>query len=86
MKHLFIYVTAVEVLDDYRLLITFEDGVKKTYDLKDKLEGYYFEPLKDPEMFKKVYIEAGALAWPNGAGICHDEIYRNGIDVARKIA
>lgn len=86
MKHLFIHVTGVEVMDDYNLLLTFEDGAQKIYDMKPELWGEVFEPLKDREYFKKVYVECGTINWPNGADICHDKLYRNGVAVREKIA
>ncbi|MHC9539151.1 MAG: DUF2442 domain-containing protein [Vulcanimicrobiota bacterium] len=86
MKHLTLYVTDVKTLDEYKLLLTFENGVQKIYDMKDKLTGYYLESLKDTELFKQAFIEAGAIEWPNGASVCHDELYRNGEAIQEKIA
>ena len=28
--------------------------------------GAMVEPLRDPAMFRRVFLEFGALAWPNG--------------------
>ena len=39
-------------------------------------------PLEDPAYFCRAFVEAGALAWPNGldfsARALHDELTRNG--------
>ena len=66
----------VKVLDNYRLEIIFNDGVKGEIFLGDRLFGPVFEPLQDPIFFSKVQVdEFGAIAWPNGADLAPDAIY-----------
>jgi hypothetical protein len=76
----------VDIIDvkhkqDYQLILTFENGEKKLVDLKDRLSGPIFEPLKDIEFFKKVYVdvELGTIAWPNGADKAPDVLYKIGL-------
>ena len=38
-------------------------------------------PLKDKEFFKKVFIELGSLAWPNGYDIHVNTILRDGVNI-----
>jgi len=72
-----IKVVVVKALDDYRLDVTFSDGVKGLINLKDRLFGPVFEPLKDPELFKQATIdEFGAICWPNGADLAPDALYQ----------
>ncbi|MCP3734814.1 DUF2442 domain-containing protein [Sphingomonas sp. RP10(2022)] len=33
-------------------------------------------PLADPAFFARAFIEAGALAWPNGFELSADSLYR----------
>ena len=69
-------ITKIRVLDNYRLEILFNDGVKGIVSLADRLFGPVFEPLKDPIFFAKVQVdEFGAIAWPNGADLAPDAIY-----------
>lgn len=42
---MFLRVIDVEVLDEYRLNVTFSDGVTKYVDLEPELYGEIFEPL-----------------------------------------
>ena len=70
-------VIAVKYLSEFKLILTFENNEKKLVDLKDLLKGPIFEPLKDIEYFKKVYVdkELGTIAWPNGADTAPDTLY-----------
>lgn len=57
--------------------VVFDDGVEGDIDLSDRLFGPVFEPLRDEAEFKKVFVdEFGAIAWPNGADLAPDAIYR----------
>jgi hypothetical protein len=64
-------------LSGYRLDIAFDDGTSGEIDLKDRLFGPVFEPLKDESMFRQVFIdEFGAIAWPCGADLAPDGVHR----------
>ena len=69
-------VATVSALDDYRLEVSFADGVRGVISLKDKLYGPVFEPLKDVPYFKQVRVdEFGAICWPNGADLAPDALH-----------
>ena len=53
----------------------FDDGTEKQIDVSQWLKGPVFEPLKDRKLFKKFFIEAGTLAWPNGVDIAPEALY-----------
>ena len=68
----------VEVLDDFRVNLTFTNGSKKIIDLEKFLWGPMFEPMRrDRELFRAVRVddEAGTIVWPNGADIDPDVLY-----------
>jgi len=67
----------VQYLNDYRLIITFENGEKRVVDLKNRLDGPIFEPLKEIDYFKQVSVdkELGTITWPNGADKAPDTLY-----------
>ena len=54
---------------DYVIWLKFNDGVEGEVDLKDELWGPVFEPLKDPEAFKrfKVHPDLHTIVWENEA-------------------
>ena len=63
-------VTSAEVLKDFVLRLSFDDGTTREVDVDDLLRGPVFEPLrKDPELFRQVRVEGGTTVWPNGADI-----------------
>ncbi len=64
-------VTRVERLGEYRLRLTFSDGIVGDIDLAAELRGEMFEPLRDTAQFNRVRVdpELGTLAWPNGADL-----------------
>jgi hypothetical protein len=61
-------VTKVRALDERRLWLRFSNGREGVRDFSDLFAkgGVMVEPLRDPAMFSRVFIELGALAWPNG--------------------
>jgi hypothetical protein len=68
----------------YKLIVTFENGEEKLVDLNDRLIGPIFELLKDVNYFKTVYVdkESGTIAWPNGADIAPETLYKIGLPVS----
>ena len=64
-----LHVDSFEISDSYKMRIRFNNGEAVEVDLEHELEGEIFEPLKDPECFKRVYLneETGTVEWPNGA-------------------
>ena len=53
----------------------FDDGTEKRVDVSQWFNGPVFEPLKDPKFFKKFFVDAGTLAWPNGVDIAPEALY-----------
>ncbi len=81
-------IVSVQPLHDYQLSIAFDDGVQGVISLKDRLFGLVFEPLRDPAIFRQVFVdEFGAIAWPNGADLAPDAMHerlRRTIEVASR--
>ncbi len=64
---MFIHITDVEYLNDYRLRLRFSDGVEGVVDLQPELYGEVFEPLLDRQLFRQVFLTSRTIEWPNGA-------------------
>src|SRR2546422_270455 len=83
-------IVAVEIVGDYKLHLTFDDGMVRELDMADQLWGKVFEPLKDPALFAQVKIdpEMGYLFWPTGADLNNFALYQGrpplcSVEVAR---
>jgi Protein of unknown function (DUF2442) len=61
-------VVKVKALDASRIWVRFSDGTEGVRDLSDMLRegGEMVVPLRDPELFAKVFLEYGVPTWPNG--------------------
>lgn len=61
-------VIGVRSLGGHKLEIEFSDGTVGVRDFADiaNKTGPMAEPLKDAVYFQRVFIEDGALTWPNG--------------------
>ena len=53
---------------EFQVSLRFSDGKQGVFDGRELLKrnGPLLEPLRDEEYFKRVFIDAGALSWPNG--------------------
>lgn len=70
-------VTAVEVIGDYRLRLTFQDGTVGDVDFSRREWRGVFEPLRDPSYFARVDVDAkaGTIAWPDGLDMAPEPLY-----------
>jgi len=65
-----------EYVSEYKIKLTFDNGVKKTADCSKWIKGGIFEPLKDIEYFKQFFVDGWTISWPNGADIDPETLYR----------
>ncbi|WP_068809684.1 DUF2442 domain-containing protein [Thauera phenolivorans] len=63
-----IKILQVEALADFQLRLIFSDGSQGLFDGQALLQrsGPLLDPLRDPAYFRRAFIDAGALCWPNG--------------------
>ena len=69
-------VVSAEYRGGYRIHLAFSDGVEGTIDFLPWLTGAVFEPLKDQAYFARFFIEGGTVAWPNGADVAPETLYK----------
>jgi hypothetical protein len=80
-----IKVRTVKWLRDHRLRVEFSDDTigERDFAFITQEAGPMLEPLKDPAYFARVFIEDGALTWPNGYDwdpiALHDEMEAAGL-------
>lgn len=73
--------TAIDVkpLEDYKLLLGFNNGEKRIFDVKPYISGDWYGELKDVKYFNMVKPDGFTVVWPNGQDICPDELYYSGM-------
>ena len=61
-------VTKVDRVKDFVLRVHFSDGTSGEHDFAPlvRLSGSMVEPLRDKTYFDRVFVDWGALTWPNG--------------------
>ena len=68
---------SAEYVADYTIRLRFEDGTQGDVDFRDELCGEVFEPLKDPQVFRRFELnrELNTLTWPSGADLAPEFLY-----------
>ena len=70
----------VQAEQNYQLLISFNNGEKKRFDVKPYLEIGIFKELQDVSLFNSVKPFLGSIKWANGLDLCPDTLYLEGED------
>ena len=65
---------------NYKLLITFNNGEKKSFNVKPYLGIGIFKELQDVSLFNSVKPFLGSIQWANGVDLCPDTLYIEGRD------
>jgi hypothetical protein len=72
------HVVDARYVGDHVIWVRFRDGSEGEIDLGSELVGPVFEPLRDPEVFKRFRVdpEFRTLVWPNGADFAPEFLHR----------
>ncbi len=65
----------VEAVCAYQILVEFDNGEKKYFDVEPYIQGEWYRKLRILEYFKKVTTDGFTVVWPDGQDICPDELY-----------
>ncbi|MFW5692780.1 MAG: DUF2442 domain-containing protein [Thermoguttaceae bacterium] len=78
-------VVEAEHIEGYKIHLVLSDGTEGTVDLEDSLWGEVFEPLRNPDEFRKFTVspELHTLAWPNHADFAPEHLRRKMIEQGR---
>ena len=75
---MFLEITDVKYLRDYKIKLIFNSGESKTVDLSEELTGKVFEPLKDKSYFQTFTIKYNTIEWSNGADFAPEFLFELG--------
>ncbi len=80
-----IKVIEVKPFEHPLLWLEFSNGYEGVRDLSDILAegGGMIDPLRDPAMFGRFFVQCGVMAWPDGFDLdalaLHDEMLKAGV-------
>jgi len=70
-------VKQVEILNNYRLLLTFDNGEKRIFDVLPLLTFGKFRELVSPSLFRTVRISFDTITWSNGLDLDPEYLYEH---------
>jgi hypothetical protein len=73
---MYIGIKFVKPLENYHLLLTFENDEERIFDMNDYLEKGIFSELKDYNLFNTVSIKFDTIEWENGADLDPELLYQ----------
>ena len=73
---MYLIIKDVKPQDDYLLLLTFENGEKRQFDMKPYLDLGIFQELKDLKLFKTVRKSFDTIEWDNEADLDPELLYQ----------
>jgi hypothetical protein len=73
---MYLAVKSVKAQDNYLLLLTFENGEKRQFDMKPYLDLEIFRELKDIKLFKTVKTSFDTIEWDNEADLDPEFLYQ----------
>ena len=71
----------VDYQGDYKLALTFSDGVHKVVDLEPHLKGEAFGSLRDKDQFIQYALTPVTIQWANGADLAPEYLYEIGTPI-----
>lgn len=77
-------IVGVVANNDFTLTISFDNGVKRLYDMHPLLKkGTVFEPLTKMENFRRVYVDdTHCIAWDIDPNVDSNKVWNNKVDLS----
>lgn len=72
---MYIGLTAVTAMDNYYLLLTFENGEQRYLDMKPYLDRGVFRELADEKVFRSAHLSFDTVAWNNDIDLAPEILY-----------
>ncbi|MCL2820970.1 MAG: DUF2442 domain-containing protein [Oscillospiraceae bacterium] len=74
-------VISVIPLDDYKLLLNFNNGEHRIFDVKPSFQYDVYKPIMDKEVFNLVKVVCDTIEWPGDIDYCPDTLYARSVPV-----
>jgi len=72
---MYLSIIDVKALEDYKLLLKFENNEEKIFDMKPYLDIGKFKELKDKKLFETVRVSFDTIGWDNGLDFDPEVLY-----------
>ncbi len=72
-------VISVQAKPDFSILIEFENGAQKRFDMKPFIDEKPWVRLKKGDAFLKAYVLNGTVAWPGNVDIDPETLYERSV-------
>jgi hypothetical protein len=69
------YVKSVQTGDDYQLLLKFDNGEQRVFDIKPYLDKPVFAKLQNINLFKTTRVVSGSVEWAGDVDLSYDTLY-----------
>jgi len=76
---MYLAIKSVKPQENYLLLLTFENGEKRQFDMKPYLDLGIFRELKDLKLFNTVRTSFDTIEWENEADLDPELLYQKSI-------
>ena len=71
------YPVEVQPEDNHTLLIAFDNGERRRFDVKPYLTYSFFAPLRNEHYFRLARVNPLTVEWPGSVDIAPEEVYFN---------
>lgn len=78
---MYLAIKEVKPQDNYLLLLTFENGETRQFDMKPYLDFGIFQELKDLKLFKTVKTSFDSVEWENEADLDPEMLYQKSVKI-----
>ena len=68
-------VVSVKASADYKLLLQFENGEKRIFDMSPYMKKKPFAQLENSPLFTRAFIDYGTVVWPGDIDIAPETLY-----------
>lgn len=82
---MYLGITNVKALTNYKLELTFENSEQRVFDMKPYLSIGIFSELKDLSLFQSVHVSFDTIEWNNGADLDPETLYQDSKPLIPKI-
>jgi hypothetical protein len=78
---MYLSIKKVTPISDYKLILTFENGEKRLFDMNPFLNSGLFQELKQVSKFNKVKVSFDTVEWENEADLDPEVLYEYSVQI-----